>query len=102
VQFTGTKAAALRGEWLWMARATSSLPVPDSPTTSTVALVDATRATSLYTSSMRGLLPSISAGLLLARAAMAGPSLASADRRRRSRARVTVRRSSSTLKGFET
>jgi hypothetical protein len=47
VQLTGTKGVVLRVEWLWMARATSSLPVPDSPTTSTVALVGATRATSL-------------------------------------------------------
>ena len=47
VQFTGTKAAPARGECVWMARATSSLPVPDSPCTSTVAVEAATRATSL-------------------------------------------------------
>ena len=32
---------------VWIARATSSLPVPDSPSTSTVAVDGATRATSL-------------------------------------------------------
>ena len=48
VQLTGHEGAAAPAvEWEWMARATSSLPVPDSPTTSTVALVGATRATSL-------------------------------------------------------
>ena len=40
-------ARRARGEWVWMARATSSLPVPDSPTTSTVDSVGATRATIL-------------------------------------------------------
>src|SRR6184192_3026770 len=40
-----------------MARATTSLPVPDSPWTSTVAELPATRASSLYTSSMAGLWP---------------------------------------------
>src|SRR5256886_11321325 len=37
-----------------LARATTSLPVPDSPWTSTVAELPATRASSLYTSSMAG------------------------------------------------
>ena len=31
VQLTGTNGACARGEWVWIARATSSLPVPDSP-----------------------------------------------------------------------
>ena len=47
VQLTGTNGALARGECVWMARATSSLPVPDSPSTSTVAVDAATRATSL-------------------------------------------------------
>ena len=34
-QLTGTNARAERGPWRWMARATSSLPVPVSPVTST-------------------------------------------------------------------
>src|SRR5438128_780976 len=42
---------------MWMARAATSLPVPDSPCTSTVAALPATRASSLYTSSMAGLWP---------------------------------------------
>src|SRR2546425_1285207 len=40
-----------------MARAATSLPVPDSPCTSTVAELPATRASSLYTSSMAALWP---------------------------------------------
>ena len=36
-QFTATKASSARGERSWSARAASSLPVPDSPWTSTVA-----------------------------------------------------------------
>ncbi len=42
-QFTGTKGWAPRRLPAWMARATSSLPVPDSPVRSTVASVGATR-----------------------------------------------------------
>src|SRR2546422_6348483 len=42
---------------MWMARAATSLPVPDSPCTSTVAELPATRASSLYTSSMAALWP---------------------------------------------
>jgi hypothetical protein len=38
-QFTATKRPSRRGLLLWIARATSSLPVPDSPRISTVALV---------------------------------------------------------------
>ncbi len=47
VQLTATNAPVARGECVWMARATSSLPVPLSPTTSTVDIVGATRATIL-------------------------------------------------------
>ena len=43
-RFTATKGWARRGLWLWMARATSSLPVPLSAVTSTVAWVCATWA----------------------------------------------------------
>ena len=41
-QLTLTNGIAARGELWWMARATSSLPVPDSPRSSAVALVRAT------------------------------------------------------------
>jgi len=44
-QFTGTKARSPRRLATWSARATSSLPVPDSPEMSTVASVAATRRT---------------------------------------------------------
>jgi hypothetical protein len=43
-QSTATKGPALRPLAAWIARATNSLPVPLSPTTSTVASVSATRA----------------------------------------------------------
>jgi hypothetical protein len=36
VQLKGTKTFVRRDEMAWMARATSSLPVPDSPVTKTV------------------------------------------------------------------
>ena len=42
VQLTGTNGRCARVEREWMARATSSFPVPDSPITSTVALDGAT------------------------------------------------------------
>ena len=43
-QLTCTSAPFLRGDWRWMARATSSLPVPLSPVMSTVAGVGAARS----------------------------------------------------------
>ena len=45
--FTVMKGPRLRLELPWMARATSSLPVPDSPMSSTVISVRATRPISL-------------------------------------------------------
>ena len=56
-QFTATNGCGARGPFSWMARAATSLPVPDSPCTSTVALLGPTRAINLYTSSMAGLWP---------------------------------------------
>ena len=44
-QFTGTNGRAPRRLATWSARATSSLPVPDSPEMRTVASVGATRTT---------------------------------------------------------
>jgi hypothetical protein len=41
-QLTATKGFSLRGEFTWIARATSSFPVPLSPRTSTVAWLDDT------------------------------------------------------------
>ena len=41
-QLMGTKGPALRAESSWMERATTSLPVPDSPRISTLASVCAT------------------------------------------------------------
>ena len=41
-QLMATNGLSRRGERLWMARATSSLPVPDSPVMATLALAGAT------------------------------------------------------------
>mgnify|MGYP007122148974 CR=1 FL=1 len=41
-QLTATKGPPARGEWLWIERATRSLPVPDSPITSTLECVQMT------------------------------------------------------------
>ena len=46
-QSTGTNAFCARGLKRWIMRATSSLPVPVSPSMSTVASVGATRETVL-------------------------------------------------------
>src|SRR5580698_3247003 len=51
-----------------MARAINSLPVPVSPSTSTVALVGATRSTSASADSRAGLLPMICSNLRWAHA----------------------------------
>src|SRR5215467_13005468 len=45
-QLTATKGCEARGELRWMKRASTSLPVPDSPTMSTVHSVAATRCAS--------------------------------------------------------
>jgi hypothetical protein len=54
---TATNGRSLRGDRTWIARATSSLPVPDSPVISTVLLVAAMVSTSSNTASIGGLLP---------------------------------------------
>ena len=59
-QLTATKGPLLRALRLWRALATSSLPVPLSPVTSTVVSVSATRATSSHVAVIAGLLPRIS------------------------------------------
>ena len=59
MQFTETKGSWLRGEEKWMARATSSLPVPDSPVMSTVARLGPARSTRASMSRMARLRPMI-------------------------------------------
>ena len=49
-QLTATNGRLARGLWAWRARATSSLPVPDSPVISTLACEPATRRMSANTS----------------------------------------------------
>ena len=53
-QLTATKGCAARVLTSWMARATSSLPVPDSPWISTGAMPRATRSISERSCSMAG------------------------------------------------
>jgi hypothetical protein len=60
LQLTATKLPAARGLRRWMACATSSLPVPDSPVIKTVALTAATFAITRKTSWRAGLAPMIS------------------------------------------
>ena len=59
-QLTATSGPAARLLWRCSARATSSLPVPLSPVTSTLASVGATRAISSWTSRIAALSPSSS------------------------------------------
>ena len=54
-QCSGTNGRSARAERSWIARATSSFPVPLSPSTSTVESVGATRSTMRSTSCMRAL-----------------------------------------------
>ena len=56
-QLTATNGRSLRGELKWMARAASSLPVPDSPVTSTVLVVCAIVSISSNTASIASLRP---------------------------------------------
>jgi hypothetical protein len=59
-QLTATNGRSRRGLAAWMDRATSSLPVPVSPVTSTVAWVGPTRSTRSRTRARPGLEPTIS------------------------------------------
>ncbi len=56
-QFTRISGRSRRRLASWIARAISSLPVPDSPVTSTVASVPATRSIWRRIASMAGLRP---------------------------------------------
>ena len=61
-QLTATKRRSRRSLAAWMARATSSFPVPVSPSIRTVVGDGATRATSASTSRIAALSPTISSG----------------------------------------
>ena len=63
-QLTATRARWARGERRWMARATSSLPVPVSPVMSTVASVAATLSTRDRVSRNAFEAPTISSNML--------------------------------------
>ena len=62
-QLTLTNARAARADRLWIARATSSLPVPVSPVISTVESVRATLATRASTGCSAGDVPTISSNI---------------------------------------
>ena len=62
-QFTLTNARDARCERLWIARATSSFPVPVSPVMSTVESVGATCATLVSTARSAGEVPTISSNI---------------------------------------
>ncbi len=59
-QFTTSSGPSLRRLRAWMARATSSLPVPVSPQISTPASVGATFSMKLWTARISGLSPTMS------------------------------------------
>ena len=93
-QFTVMKGRPARGELSWMARATSSLPVPDSPTTRTVTSVGAVRPMALNTSSISGLAPMRRPGRARPSGAGVSASLAATARGRRASSRAMPRRRS--------
>ena len=62
-QLTGTKGALARHPCVWIARATTSLPVPVSPSRSTVASLSASRPMDFCTSRMAALDPTRSPSL---------------------------------------
>jgi len=69
---TGTNGIAPRTLTSWMARATSSLPVPDSPATSTGAMLRATFSTSERTCCIAVELPAMRPSAWLTGSAGAG------------------------------
>ena len=100
-QFTATKGRAARGESSWRARATSSLPVPDSPCKSTVVFTGATLRTCRSTSAM-GPSPATMASARYSAASSVRRRRFSRERRSRSSAFCRTSSTSSGLKGLET
>ncbi len=96
-QLIATKARSRRGESAWMAWAKSSLPVPLSPSRSTVASVAATRSASARTSRIAADSPMIDG---IERDRASANSSDSRERVRRSMARETSRRSRSGSTGL--
>ena len=100
-QFTATNGRSLRGERTWMARATSSLPVPDSPVISTVLPVGAIVSTISNTCSMALLFPMMLANWLAECIARFSSTFSCCRRLRSSSLRIRKRRTS-VLNGFST
>ena len=84
-----TNGPAARGECLCSARATSSLPVPDSPVISTVTLLCDSRPIARNTSCIAGACPSISGAAATRSSATCSRSLSCTARRISSTALVT-------------
>ena len=101
-QLMATKGWSRRSLRPWMVRATTSLPVPLSPVTSTVVRVGASFSTSWRTSRMAGESPRISSGPLPRAPTWWRSSRFSARSARCSSAFPSTSFSSSTLKGFST
>jgi hypothetical protein len=100
-QLTTTKGPLARSESSWMARATSSLPVPDSPRTSTVAVDGAACCTISIMATMAGEPPMMGRARVRPISASSRLSITfSALRAWRSSARSTVRMTSADLNGF--
>ncbi len=95
-QLSFTKGRELRRELSWMARATSSLPVPFSPVTSTRPSEGAARRTRSKSFSIAGLEPSISARPAWARSS----AFSSARWEIRSALRTAARSFSFSVMGF--
>jgi hypothetical protein len=98
-QFSAKKGRADRFDRAWIARATSSLPVPDSPRMRTVEFVGAIFSTSRKTSRIAALSPTIASRPSLLRR-RSRRSVFSASRNA-SRARSTRKRSSSATTGLD-
>ncbi len=96
-QLIATKAPSRRAESAWIARAKSSLPVPLSPSSRTVASVAATRSVSARTARIAADSPTIGGSV---RDCASAKSRDCRERARRSIARATRRRSRSGSTGL--
>ena len=98
-QLTATNGRSARGELKWMARAASSLPVPDSPVTSTVLVVWAIVSISSKTASIVSLRPMMFENWWVSCSARLSSTFSRRSCRRSSAPRTTIF-SSSTLNGL--
>ena len=100
-QLTATKGPSLLFEWRWIARATSSLPVPDSPWTRTVVSRGATLEMRWKMSAIAPEVPTMFSGRKRSSSCPSSRSTR-ASRRASSRARSATSRSSALSNGLVT